>query len=139
MHLSQLACNLSSYFIFTALRSTPWDQVLNLFYIPNGYILCFGLGGCWTFGKTLLLREAERGTTRGGLAEKEQEPWGGVEGESGPSDHAVLRFRSKVGVPALRGPDSHRSQWTARTPGPSSGGRLLPTAALGWEREAKFL
>lgn len=72
------------------------------------------------------------------MEKEEKGLWGGV--ESGTrGDHAVLRFRSKVGEPAHQGTDSHRSQWTARTPGPSSGGRVLPTAALAWEREAKFL
>lgn len=63
---------------------------------------------------------------------------GGVEGNSGPSDHAVLRFRSKVEDPALQSTDRHHSQWTARTPGPSPGGRVLPMAALGWERRPRF-
>lgn len=60
--------------------------------------------------KNCFLDSSGRWMLRGGLAEKEKEPWGGVEGESGPRDHAVLRFRSEVGVPALRGTDSHRGQ-----------------------------
>lgn len=42
------------------------------------------------------------GGAREGLVEKEVKGlWDGVEGNLGPSDHAVLRFRSKVGDPAL--------------------------------------
>lgn len=79
-----------------------------------------------------------RGGDEGGLWRKEKGHWGGVEGNPGPSDHAVLRFRSKVEDPALQSTDSHHSQWTVRTPGPSPGGRVLPMAALGWERRPSF-
>lgn len=62
--------------------------------------------------ETLLLRGSEKWMMRGGPLEKVQkgQTLGRSGGESGPSDHAVLRFHSKVGVPALEGTDSHCSQ-----------------------------
>lgn len=50
-------------------------------------------------GKTLLLREAEKWIWEEGLRRRVQ---GRNGGESGPGDHAVLRFHCKVGVPAFR-------------------------------------
>lgn len=50
-------------------------------------------------GKTLLLREAEKWIWEEGLRRRVR---GRNGGESGPSDHAVLRFHCKVGVPAFR-------------------------------------
>lgn len=84
MHLSQLACNLSSYFIFTALRSTPWDQVLNLFYIPNGYILCFGLGDVGRLGKLCFLERQKGGRREEGSQRRSRNPGAELRGNLDP-------------------------------------------------------